>query len=345
MTEPENALPPERPINLGVYNRRVRASGLTTSETIALILSVIWLAGVTMFFFVAGRNSVAPSADPLRTVMLLIAIFMPIALIWVAALAANSARIMREESARLQTAIDAMRQSYLNQRQTSHMGLTPSVEQKLEQLVASQKDAQSAFASFASIRDAVERTKAEAPPAPTPAPEQPEEQPSFALNDAPETGAEISTEDFILALNFPETAEDRDGFMALRRAMRNRNAAELIQASQDILTLLSQEGIYMDDLAPDRARPEIWRRFAEGQRGRSIATLGGIRDRSSLALSAARMRQDLVFRDAAHHFLRKFDQTFSAFEKTATDESIARLAETRTARAFMLLGRVAGVFT
>lgn len=101
----------------------------------------------------------------------------------------------------------------------------------------------------------------------------------------------------------------------------------------------------MDDLVPDRARPEIWRRFAEGQRGRPIATLGGIRDRSSLALTAARMRNDPIFRDAVHHFLRKFDQVFSAFEKTATDQEIAALAETRTARAFMLLGRVAGVFT
>ncbi len=151
--------------------------------------------------------------------------------------------------------------------------------------------------------------------------------------------------DFVRALNFPENAEDKEGFRALRRALKDRQTAQLVQASQDVLTMLSQEGIYMDDLAPDRARPEIWRRFAEGQRGRSIATLGGIRDRSSLALSAARMRQDPVFRDAAHHFLRKFDQTFSAFEQTATDESIARLAETRTARAFMLLGRVAGVFT
>ena len=100
----------------------------------------------------------------------------------------------------------------------------------------------------------------------------------------------------------------------------------------------------MDDLRPDRAKPEVWRKFAQGERGSAMAPLGGVRDRSSLALAAGRMKQDAIFRDAVHHFLRKFDKTFSEFETTATDEEIAALTDTRTARAFMLLGRVAGTF-
>ena len=120
--------------------------------------------------------------------------------------------------------------------------------------------------------------------------------------------------------------------------------AKLIRSAQDVLTLLSQEGIFMDDLKPDRARPELWRSFAQGERGRAISGLGGIRDRSSLALTAGRMREDPVFRDAAHHFLRTFDKTFSDFEKNASDAELIELADTRTARAFMLFGRVAGVF-
>src|SRR6056297_1603188 len=303
-----------KPLDLGIYNRRISSSGLSASETIALVLTVLWLAGVTVFFFVAGRNVDAPRADPLRTVMLLIAVFMPVGLFWVAALAANSARIMREESARLQTTIDAMRQSYVAQQQSAHMGLKPSaVERKLDQLMEAQRQqGQSAFAAFASIRE--EKARAEKTPVPPPQ----EEQPSFAIVETPEPGAEVSIADFISALNFPETAEDREGFRALRRAMQDRQSAELIQASQDVLTLLRQEGIYMDDLVPDR---------------------------SSRALTAARMRNDPIFRDAVHHFLRKFDRVFSEFEKTATDAEIAALSDTRTARAFMLLGRVTGVFT
>ena len=111
-----------------------------------------------------------------------------------------------------------------------------------------------------------------------------------------------------------------------------------------MLTLLAQDGIYMDDLTPDRARPDLWRRFAAGERGRTVAGLGGIRDRSCLALTGQRMREDPVFRDAAHHFLRSFDRAFAAVEPRAADEDIQALSDTRTARAFMLVGRVAGTF-
>ena len=127
-------------------------------------------------------------------------------------------------------------------------------------------------------------------------------------------------------------------------ALEDRKTSRLIRAAQDVLTLLSQEGIYMDDLKPERCRPEIWRRFAAGERGRGIAGLGGVRDRSSLALTASRMREDPIFRDAAHHFLRSFDKTFAEFEANASDAELADMAETRTARAFMLLGRVTGTF-
>ena len=177
------------------------------------------------------------------------------------------------------------------------------------------------------------------------APQAADDQPKLALGTtSEETAPPLAREDFIRALNFPETAEDSAGFSALRRALKDRPTAQMIQAAQDILTLLSQDGIYMDDLRPDRARPEIWRSFAQGARGRSVAALGGVRDRSSLALTAGRMKQDPIFRDTAHHFLRRFDRSFAAFEAEADDADISALADTRTARAFMLLGRVAGTF-
>lgn len=172
-----------------------------------------------------------------------------------------------------------------------------------------------------------------------------DEQQALALGTPSEALAiPISVADFILALNFPDSQDDREGINALRRALDDRATAKLIRAAQDTLTLLGQDGIYMDDLRPDRARPEVWRRFAHGERGKTIAALGGVRDRSSLALSAGRMRQDTIFRDASHHFLRQFDRALTEFEKNASDQDIAALADTRTARAFMLLGRVSGTF-
>lgn len=210
------------------------------------------------------------------------------------------------------------------------------------------RQAETALATFSSRRDgastqaSADRKAALVAPKPT---AEAEDQPALALGTpAEELAQPVSVTDFIRALNFPDNAEDKEGFRALRRALENRSLAKLIRAAQDVLNLLSQDGIYMDDLTPDRARPELWRRFAQGERGREIAALGGVRDRSSLALTAGRMRGDTIFRDAAHHFLRQFDKTFTEFERNATDQEVAEMAETRTARAFMLLGRVTGTF-
>ena len=154
----------------------------------------------------------------------------------------------------------------------------------------------------------------------------------------------ITVAEFIKALNFPENAEDKEGFRVLRRAFEERELGKLLQASQDVLTLLSQDGIYMDDLNPDKPLPTVWRRFASGQRGLTVSALGGIRDRSALTLAKTRLKNDPVFRDATHHFLRKFDQILIEFEPTAEDSELLEMSQTRTARAFMLLGRVAGSF-
>ena len=56
------------------------------------------------------------------------------------------------------------------------------------------------------------------------------------------------------------------------------------------------------------------------------------------------MREDEIFRDVAHHFLRSFDKALSAIEPRASDAQLSALSDTRTARAFMLFGRVTGTF-
>jgi hypothetical protein len=148
----------------------------------------------------------------------------------------------------------------------------------------------------------------------------------------------------IRALHFPDDESDTEGFAALRRALRDRGARKLVQASQDVLTLLSQDGIYMDDLRTEPVGADMWRRFAQGERGAAVAKLGTVRDGDTLDVATARMREDTIFRDAVHHFLRRFDQMLVIFEEQATDTDILAMADTRTARAFVLLGRATGTF-
>ena len=288
--------------------------GRSAGEVIALVLSIGWMILVgTFFYFLPPTSTVADRFDSLRFILILIAIFMPVAMIWVATAASQSARIMKEESGRLQAAIDGMRKNYIENRAGPVGGMQPTVEKKLK-------------------ITSVQATTSD-------------DQPTLALGTSAEDISQpLPNPDLIRALNFPDNEQDTRGFNALRLALKDRNTRQLVQAAQDILTLMSQDGIYMDDLRPDCARAEIWRRFAHGERGRAMASLGGIRDRSSLALTSGRMREDTIYRDAAHHFLRRFDQTLITFEPNATDEEISALSETRTARAFMLLGRVTGAF-
>ncbi len=334
----------EQPINLGIYDKAGNR-GISAAELIAIALSVLWLAAVALFFVFADRDSAAGKVDSLTFVMTLLAIFLPVAVIWIGAVAARSARIMRAEAQRLENAIDAMRHSYVAQSQTAGMGVRETMEQKLNEIAAAAKQTENAVATFATTRS--DRTSDDSKPAvaqPLP-PADEQGQTALALGTlADDMLPPVSVPDFIRALNFPENVDDKDGFSALRRALADRQTAKLIQASQDVLTLLSQEGIYMDDLKPDRARPEIWRKFAEGLRGGAISGLGGVRDRSSLALTSGRMKQDQIFRDAVHHFLREFDKTLAVFAANATDQDIIALSDTRSARAFMLLGRVTGTF-
>lgn len=320
---------------------RNTAGRVTAIEVIAIVISLIWLVGVALFFLVLpSEGDGSAELDSLRFVMTLMAIFLPISMVWIAALAARSAKVVREESQRLQSAIDAMRQTYVADRQARGAGIEPSVERKLNEIARATQKTETALATFATSRPT---SRVQAAPKPTTA--SGDNQPSLELGTTAEDLAPpISRPDLVRALNFPDTETDEVGFAALRRALKDRTAKQLIQASQDVLTLMSQDGIYMDDLQPDRARAEIWRRFASGERGKTVAALGGVRDRSSLALTAGRMREDTIFRDAAHHFLRKYDQMLITFEIDASDEDIAALAETRTSRAFMLLGRVTGAF-
>lgn len=310
-------------------------------EIAGIGLSLVWVLLILVYVLVTPPGS---ETRTLGLVMTLLMVFLPIALIWAVVITLRSIRELRAEAARLQATVDAMRSSYV---QAQGNGMKPSVERKIDEIAASTKEAQTVLATFSSRRDAAltvpsaDRKAALVSPRPEPT----TEEPTLALGTpAEDLRPPLSVAHFIRALQFPETPEDKEGFRALRLALEDRTSAKLIRAAQDVLTLLSQDGIYMDDLQPDLCHPELWRRFAGGERGRSIAALGGIRDRTSLTLTASRMKTDPVFRDAAHHFLRTFDKTFASFEPNATDAELADLAETRTARAFMLFGRVTGTF-
>lgn len=147
------------------------------------------------------------------------------------------------------------------------------------------------------------------------------------------------------ALDFPRDPADKEGFRALRDVVADREFAELLQAAEDVLTLLAADGLYMEDLTPEPAPPELWRAYAGGARGVEVAALAGVTDDAALASVRSRMRANAVFRDASLHFLRRFDRLMARMdEELGDDPMIAAIGDTRTGRAFMLIAKTAGVF-
>ncbi|MEM1431143.1 MAG: hypothetical protein AAGG09_16940 [Pseudomonadota bacterium] len=327
--------------------------GLDPAGAIALVLSAIWALGVAAVFLFLPHGAEGGFRG-LTWLAAIVAIVLPVALIWLATMTARASRTLREESARLHAAVDVIRTTAATQVQGQASGTRDPLEAKLDEIARAQRQAEAALARLAQQGGALgpaglagtqPRAQRAAPARPAAARPAEAAQPRLALGTPDEAEIDpIPNAEFVRALNFPEDERDAEGFRALRLGLKDPFSAGLIRSSQDVLTLLAEDGIYMDDLAPDRARPEVWRRFAQGDRGKGIAALGGIRDRSCLALTSGRMRQDPVFRDVAHHFLRKFDRTIAEFEPKASDADIVALSDTRTARAFMLLGRVSGTF-
>ncbi|WP_223814171.1 hypothetical protein [Roseicitreum antarcticum] len=316
-----------------------RPRGRLAPEWLAGFLTALWLAGIALFVWRADLSAFGG----LEIGMIAASGVFPLGLIWLGVSVLRAARAVQDDADRLHIAVDAMRQAWLTQQQTAGVGLKTSVEQKLDDIAQAQKQTETALAMFTSTRAALPDR------APRPGAAKSLDtavQSALALDSPTDTDQPpLGVAEFIRALHFPETAEDTEGFAALRRALGDHATAQLVRAAQEVLTVLAQEGIYMDDLRPDRARPEVWRAFADGAPGAAVAGLGGIRDRSCLALTVGRMRSDPVFRDTAHRFLREFDRCFAVFEAQADDADLARFAETRSARAFMLLGRVTGMFS
>ncbi len=169
-------------------------------------------------------------------------------------------------------------------------------------------------------------------------------EPDVATENPREVAFGLGWADLTRALDFPRDGNDAEGFRALKAALRHHSLARMLQAAEDVLNFLSQEGVYMEDATLENADPDDWRRFIAGERGAGVASVGAIRDPATLDRVRALMKSDAIFRDTALFFQRRFDVVLNEFGANATDDQLTRLADTRSARAFVLLSRLGGSF-
>jgi len=366
--EPDKTEPPRAPEMRDRHPRK----GLDSVNMAAAAMSVAWIAVVAALRFLAGPGAGGgagggPGGGSLAPVGLLadiLSILLPLGLIWIAAVGIRTTRALRAQVQRLQESIDAMRHAHVMQQQTTPLrgtvgptgGATVARRPDAPDRTARDTRADGQTPLGGDEGGAAADSPAARPALSTASRAGDDAQAALALDEPrdirtpgkdgqdEDDDGPITIAEFIRAMNFPENEDDAEGFRTLRRALADQRMARMIRASQDVLTLLSQDGIYMDELRPDKPRAETWRRFARGERGPAVAGLGGIHDRACLSQVGERMKSDPVFRDAVLHFMRQFDKVLVEFEETATDRELIEMGETRTARAFMLLGRVAGSF-
>jgi hypothetical protein len=350
------------------------ALSVSSPRRAALLASLIWsvLVGAYSLAFLFGASEPRGTLF-LDAVFFLAAAILPLMLIWMAAFLAEELARQREVVAALAEAAAPMMEALEATRATLEkhgaaspadirkavqgalIGAHPDHGPRIEQLLEGQAEIHRVIADIASrpvtgfseptarsgqaadpirAEDDPAESQIAAVPAPLNSPKEEPEEIAFGLG----------WPDLIRALDFPRDGEDREGFRALKAALRHPSLARMLQAAEDVLNFLSQEGVYMEDAALETADPDGWRRFIAGERGEGVASVGAIRDPATLERVRGLMTSDAIFRDTALFFQRRFDVILHEFGANATDPQLAKLADTRSARAFVLLSRLGGSF-
>lgn len=339
----------------------------------ASIASISWAALVLSYgigFLAVTSETQSRGTVFLDGIFFLAGLFLPLLLIWLAALLAGELSRQRVMIAALGelfppliNELSSARAMFM-ERGTALPGDTTAAlcevprdsetATQLDRLLTAQTELSSEFrAEIRALRDHIAAPSPPPAPAPSrqavppPAPQATRPSPAqeaLPLLPGTEVPAGPTWSDLIRALDFPRDVDDHDGFRALKAALRNHSLAQMLQAAEDVLTILSQEGVYMEDLEPAPSSPDSWRRFIDGIRGPEVSEVGGITDARALELTSSLMKSDAIFRDTALYFQRRFDVVLSEFGSEAEDAELMQLADTRSCRAFMLLTRLGGAF-
>ncbi|MEO1919481.1 MAG: hypothetical protein ABGW81_07230 [Paracoccaceae bacterium] len=311
---------------------------------IATVLSVVWLVLLTAYgagyFGVMGDLAESRDATFLETIFFLIVLILPISFVWLGSALIRRSLQIQDEARRLEGELHQLRSGGPSDgaSSVSQTRITDSRIETLQQRVTKlSNQVKQMETAITSMRQNQAEINTQAPAS---------KLKDSSVNEAvkPEKTQTLDWFDILRALDFPRDEKDAKGFRVLRLAKRDEVTGRLLRAAEDILNLLAHEGIYMDDLRPNISSAYDLRMFADGTRGNDVAAVGGIDAPEAMERIKAREKHDQIFRDTSLYFLRNFDVTLKAFAESANDAQIQALADTRTGRAFMLLGRAAGMF-
>jgi hypothetical protein len=312
-------------------------------------VSAIWLALVGAYAIGWFGARGAAGADALTVLLFLLAAIAPVTLFSVSAALLRRAEAIRDETAALRAALPAFDlaprteagdpDAMLRAAREAMAAETADLAARLERMEARLDAALAGGAPSAPpkpARPASTRKRAE-----------PHGQPAlpFAEDVSPPPQRSLTWDDLVRALDFPRDERDAEGFAALEAALTDSEFRALLQAAEDVLALLAASGLHMEDFEPETPSPEAWAAYAEGARGAKAAAVGGLHDPEAVETVKERTRTDAVFRDAGLVFARRWNALVRRVVRDlGPDPVLARLGDTRSGRAFMLLARALGAF-
>lgn len=275
---------------------------------VSLAVKIAFFSTITWVILVIGvgvTGSEGAVRSGLDWLALVVTIVLPVVLIWMAAFAADALSILHSEAASLRLVVDSLRRDAAHTskvRAEAHDDL-PQVN-VLPQTVAPTGGGRRA---------------------------------GGASNPVP-----LTAEQLILSLNFPDSPDDQPAVAALQAALASPDLARVIRASQDVITLLAAQGIFMDDQPLHLPEADLWRRFVEGSRREAMAGLARAMEEAGLGpVLHDLVRGDQILQDAVQHFLRQYDNMLQREAPGLHDAELVALSDTRSGRAFMLLAHAA----
>lgn len=306
---------------------------LSNIRLIGLGLSAAWIVLLILFWAFAPTGE-GPTISALSRLVLIVSAILPLVVVLLTVALVETVQSLRDETLRLRAQL--ARQAGETASPAARPPLHPRPSQPSQ-------PAQPARPSW-QTGSAAAKTSPQMPTTPTTAARgMATRQASMQFEDP--DPIIIPNDTLIRAFNFPDDARDLDTIRALRTALQDHELARVLRAAQDVVTLLAKAGLFMEDLSPGTATAGHWRQFAEGQRGTKVAQIAVTDFADAVDIAQAKTRSDEIFRDSAHHFMRHFDQMLSSKADSLSDAELEALADTRSGRAFRLLGTVASIFS
>jgi hypothetical protein len=321
---------------------------ISPAISIGIIVSLVWVVLVFLYFAFSGQRLSIAFDTSILGLLTMVSVILPLVLVWTVALTAGTALKLKTEAKALRKEMAVVAKDLRDSTDRLPREQSGIIEQlKLIAEMTMQNDkrlkeiATNGVATAPQI-DVVDLNRTVFGDFQTP---DQETQITLPLSGATQAVLPpMPVSDLISALNFPDDTKDKDGFRALRRAMEERKLRNLLESSQSVMSLLTEDGIFMDDLNPDRPVSGAWRKFSEGKRGADVSSVGGVMDKAVLGIARARMKSDPDFRQQVLQFLQQFDHVLVEYEPRLQNHEITDFANTRTARCFMVMARVSGAF-